>query len=43
MHIPSYETDQVYLVNGSEDDEYLTRLDPVRAVELLREAGKESV
>ncbi len=38
-----YSTDYVYLVNGSEDDEYLTRLSKNESDDLLREAGMESV
>jgi len=33
-----YETDYEYLVNGSEDEEVLTRLKEEEARELLREA-----
>lgn len=38
-----YRTDYVYLVNGSEDDEYLMRLSRQESDDLLREAGMESV
>lgn len=36
-----YESDYVYLVNGSEDDEYLARLGIQESIGLLREAGME--
>lgn len=38
-----YQSDYVYLVNGSEDDEYLRRLSRQESDELLREAGREPV
>lgn len=36
-----YESDYIYLVNGSEDDEYLTRLSREESDCLLREAGMD--
>lgn len=38
-----YETDYVYLVNGSEDEEYLTRLSKHESDDLMMEAGMEMV